>query len=167
MKVFWYALRTNSRSEKQVHERLQKQGYESFLPLMTTIKQWSDRKKKVVVPLISSYVFLQGTPKDLLNVVKIQGVVGVLRYLGKPAIVQEDEINNLKILTKNSEGAKKITPRSLANYAAVEVVDGPFKGLKGVYMATSGKQKVIVQVDVLNSFTEVTLPFEHIKEIVV
>lgn len=70
-------------------------------------------------------------------------------------------------LSKNSEGAKKINPRSLANYAAVEVVDGPFKGLKGVYMATSGKQKVIVQVDVLNSFTEVTLPFEHIKEIVV
>jgi len=167
LKVFWYALRTNSRAEKQVHERLQKQGYDSFLPLITTIKQWSDRKKKVVAPLISSYVFLQATPKELLAVVKIQGVVGVLRYLGQPAIVREDEINNLKILTENSEGAQKITPRSLVNYTAVVVVAGPFKGLKGLYKAVGGKQKVIVQVDVLNSFTEVTLPIEHIKEIVV
>jgi transcription antitermination factor NusG len=165
LKLFWYALHTHSRAEKQVHERLQKQGYESFLPLITTIKQWSDRKKKVVSPLVSSYVFLKGTPKDLLAVVKIQGVVAVLKHLGKPAIVQEVEINNLKILAENSEGTKNINPRSLANYAPVEVITGPFKGLKGVYIASSGKQKVIVQVDVLNSFTEVTLPLEHIKEI--
>ncbi|TXD56699.1 UpxY family transcription antiterminator [Polaribacter sp. IC066] len=165
LKLNWYALHTNSRAEKQVHERLQKQGYESFLPLITTVKQWSDRKKKVVVPLISSYVFMQGTAKDLLAVVKVQGVVAVLKHLGKPAIVQEVEINNLKILTKNSEGTKKVDAFKLANLTNVEVIAGPFIGLKGSYIETSGMHKVVVQVDVLNSFTEVTLPFEHIKEI--
>lgn len=165
MKLNWYALHTKSRAEKQVNERLQQQGYESFLPLITTVRQWSDRKKKVVVPLISSYVFMQGTSKDLLAVVKVQGVVAVLKHLGKPAIVQEVEINNLKILTKNSERTKRVDAFKLVNFTSVEVIAGPFIGLKGSYIETSGKHKVVVQVDVLNSFTEVTLPFEHIKEV--
>jgi len=71
----------------------------------------------------------------------------------------------LKILTKNSEGTKKINSFSLANFTNVEVIAGSFIGLKGAYIETSRQHKVVVRVDVLNSFTEVTLPFEHIKEI--
>ena len=49
----WYVVKTNSRAEKKVYERLEFLGLEVYLPLVITIKQWSDRKKKVEVPLIS------------------------------------------------------------------------------------------------------------------
>ena len=42
----WYVIKTNSRAEKKVEERLQMLGFEVFLPLQTSINQWSDRKKR-------------------------------------------------------------------------------------------------------------------------
>ena len=46
--INWYAIYTNSRAEKKVHQNLLLEGYSSFLPLKTTLRQWSDRKKKVI-----------------------------------------------------------------------------------------------------------------------
>ena len=42
----WLAIYTNSRAEKKVEERLIKEGIEAYCPTYTTVKQWSDRKKK-------------------------------------------------------------------------------------------------------------------------
>ena len=53
----WYVLYTKSRQEKKVAESLQAIGIEAFCPLVTVVKQWSDRKKKVQLPLINSYIF--------------------------------------------------------------------------------------------------------------
>jgi hypothetical protein len=61
----WYVIKTNSRAEKKVEERLQKLGFEVFLPLQTSLKQWSDRKKKVSIPLISSTLFIHSFESDL------------------------------------------------------------------------------------------------------
>jgi len=161
----WYAVYTNSRSEKKVYERLEAAGYDCFLPLVTTLKQWSDRKKKVSIPLIKSYVFIKGSNSDLNSVVQVPGVVAVLKYLGKPAIVKEAEIENLKILTNNSEAITTIAPCNLENGKPVQVIQGPFEGLIAVYITHRGKHRVIVEVEALNSFTEVTLPLSHIKEL--
>ena len=59
----WFAVYTQSRAEKKVFERLTKADFEAFLPLTTVVKQWSDRKKKVKVPLINSYVFVNTSKK--------------------------------------------------------------------------------------------------------
>ena len=56
IKENWYAIYTMPRAEKKVYERLVDIGVTSYLPLVTTIRIWSDRKKKVTSPLISSYV---------------------------------------------------------------------------------------------------------------
>ena len=54
----WYVLYTNPKAEKKVAEQLNKIGIETYCPLVTKIQQWSDRKKKIEVPLFSSYVFV-------------------------------------------------------------------------------------------------------------
>ena len=161
----WFAVYTKSRSEKKVFERLNDAGHESFLPLITEVKQWSDRKKKVKSPLIRSYVFVKVKKNDLVSIYNIPGVVTVLKHLGVPAIVTEVEINNLKILTNNSEATKTIEPCLLTNGKPVQVIHDPFEGLIAVYISNSGKHSVIVKVEALNSFTEITLPLSHIKKI--
>ena len=55
----WYAIFTKSRSEKKVYERLLDADIEAFLPIVKTVRQWSDRKKTVYLPLIPSYVFVK------------------------------------------------------------------------------------------------------------
>src|SRR5512139_3095594 len=71
----WYAIYTNPSAEKQVNERLLEAGVETFLPLQKTFRKWSDRKKLIEKPLLSSYVFVRVVPIDFPKVYTTQGVV--------------------------------------------------------------------------------------------
>lgn len=159
----WFAVYTKSRSEQKVFERLEKAGYKSFLPLITELRQWSDRKKKVKVPLISSYVFVNVKEKDLVAIYTVPGVVGVLKYLGLPAKITEVEINNLKIVADNREATKTIAPFLLTHGKPVQVIKGPFEGLIAVYLSNKGKHRIIVNIEALNSFTEISIPLSNIR----
>jgi|TARA_B110000967_G_C18813619_1_gene524971 transcriptional antiterminator RfaH len=159
----WFAVYTKSRSEQKVFERIEKAGYKSFLPLTTELRQWSDRKKEVKVPLISSYVFIKVNKKDLVDIYSIPGVAGVLKYLGLPAIITEVEINNLKIVANNRGATKTIAPFLLENGKSVQVIKGPFEGLIAVCLSNNGKHRIIVKIEALNSFSEISLPLSHIK----
>ena len=54
----WYAIYTKSRWEKKCAKTMQADGYTIYLPLIKTLKQWSDRKKMVEIPLIPGYIFV-------------------------------------------------------------------------------------------------------------
>lgn len=88
----WYVLYTKPRTEKRVAERLQEIGVEVYCPLITEIKQWKDRKKKLKTPLFKSYVFIKLEDKNRNQVFDVPGVVKYLFWLGKPAVVRNEEI---------------------------------------------------------------------------
>lgn len=155
----WFAVYTKPKTEKKVKQRLDAAGIECFLPLQTIVRQWSDRKKKVQIPLINSYVFVFTSIKNLVLVYEIQGVVGILKYLGQYAIVKHEEIENLKILSDNAVPLSNYTTTSqFSKGEKVTISSGPFKGLTAVYLKGSGKHKVIVEIETLGQFIEVTMP---------
>ena len=88
----WYVLYTKPRTEKRVAESLEHMGVEVYCPLITEIKQWKDRKKKLKTPLFKSYVFIKLEEKNRNRVFDVPGVVRYLFWLGKPAIVRNEEI---------------------------------------------------------------------------
>lgn len=96
----WYVVYTKPKWEKKVAERLNEIGIECYCPLITQVKQWSDRKKKTEVPLFNSYVFVHLEDVTRNSVFQISGVVRYLFWLGKPAIVKDEEINIIKISLK-------------------------------------------------------------------
>ena len=160
----WYAIYTRPRSEKKVHESLTQQGFHSYLPLTTTVRQWSDRKKKVQLPLISSYVFVKTTENNLNNTLPIQGVVRVLKHLGKPAIIKEYEIENLRILLEDTDNIIFIKDTHLKKGDSVFVEKGVFKGLIAECSEFNGKHRVIVRIEALGDLIEVNIPLSHIKK---
>ena len=93
----WYVVYTKPKWEKKVAEKLNEIGIECYCPLIIQIKQWSDRKKKVEVPLFNSYVFVQLEDTDRNSVFQISGIVRYLFWLGKPAIVRDEEIKIIKM----------------------------------------------------------------------
>ena len=99
----WYALYTKSRHEKKVTERLVSQGFDVFCPMIKTVKQWSDRKKKVTIPLMSSYIFIKVEEKNRTKVLSDSSVLNFVYWLGKPAIIKNNEIDRLKGLISNEE----------------------------------------------------------------
>ncbi len=88
----WYVLYTRPKAEKKVADTLEKLNIDVYCPMTTEIRQWSDRKKKITVPLFRSYVFVKLKEKDRGKVFEVPGVVRYLYWLGRPAIVRDVEI---------------------------------------------------------------------------
>ena len=92
----WYVVYTKPRWEKKVHALLLNRGLESYCPLNRTRKKWSDRIKWVDEPLFKSYVFVRIIDTDQLDVRMVGGVVNFVYWLGKPAIVRDEEISIIR-----------------------------------------------------------------------
>ena len=125
----WFVLYTKPQFEIKVAEALQKIGVRAYCPVYTQLKQYSDRKKKVTKPLLRSYVLVKIEDKDRDQVFEIPGVVRYVFWLGKPAIVREDEI---VLMENNLSGIyESISVSTLKKGAAYTIPDCPFKGLSG------------------------------------
>jgi transcription antitermination factor NusG len=126
----WFAIYTRPKNEKKVAEQLFKLGIDVYCPMVTQIKQWSDRKKKVESPLISSYVFVNLEEKDRSSVFEVHGIVRYLYWLGKPAIIQDHEI---ALLRDNLKGIlTSVEVEGLQPGDSLTISKGPFQGKEGV-----------------------------------
>jgi transcription antitermination factor NusG len=126
----WFAIYTRPKNEKKVAEQLFKLGIDVYCPMVTQMKQWSDRKKKVESPLISSYVFVNLDEKDRNTVFEVHGIVRYLYWLGKPAIVQDHEIALLKDSLKGILSSVEV--QGLQPGDSLTISKGPFQGKEGV-----------------------------------
>ena len=126
----WFAIYTRPKNEKKVAEQLFKLGIDVYCPMVSQIKQWSDRKKKVESPLISSYVFVNLEEKERNKVFEVPGIVRYLYWLGKPAIIQDNEIELLRDSLKGiltSVEVEGIQPGD-----SLTITNGPFQGKEGI-----------------------------------
>ena len=92
----WYVLHTRPRVEKKVEEQLLSLGITAYCPTRPEIKIWSDRKKRVDVPILPSMVLVNLDDKDINRVFECPGVVRYMFWLGKRAVVRQVEIDTLK-----------------------------------------------------------------------
>jgi len=100
-RTHWLVLYTNPRAEMKVAERLEKIGVEAYCPARMEIRQRSDRKKKICVPLLPSMVLVNIDEREKNKVFDVQGVVRYLYWLGQPAKVSADEVLTLKEVTED------------------------------------------------------------------
>ena len=127
----WYVVYTKPKWEKKVAEQLTKSGIECYCPLIIQERQWSDRKKKVEVPLFNSYVFVRLAENDRNSVFQSSGVVRYLFWLGKPAIVRAEEINVIKKWLNTSDAIDLMVDTYKIG-DAIQVESGPFTAQKAV-----------------------------------
>ena len=126
----WFAIYTRPKNEKKVVAGLEKIGIEVYCPMVKQLKQWSDRKKKVEVPLINSYVFVNIEESDRNIVFEIPGVVRYLFWLGKPAVIQEQEIEVLRASLKGILSTVEVNGIQPGDNLTIS--NGPFQGKEGV-----------------------------------
>jgi transcriptional antiterminator RfaH len=144
-KRFWYAIYTHSRAEKKVAQRIEEIGLEAFLPLQKCIRKWSDRRKIIDKPIISSYVFVKIRKPDIFKVLKISGVVKFIMFDGEPVKIPEEQMINLKILS-NSDADVFVTQEMFLKGDLVEVLYGSLAGLKGELVRVGKKRKVVMRI---------------------
>ena len=139
----WYVVYTKPRWEKKVAEKLTQIGIECYCPIITQVKQWSDRKKKIEVPLFNSYVFVQLKEGDRNSVFQIAGVVRYLFWLGKPAIVRDEEIKSIKDSLKASNIAE-VSVSSIQVGDRIKLESGAFSNQSAIVQEVSNTHCILV-----------------------
>lgn len=142
----WFVFYTKSRQEKKVTEILARRGFDVFLPLVKVVRQWSDRKKKVEVPLFNSYLFVNTEEHRLQEVLSVPGIAWTIRHDGKPAILREKEYRLIKRLLETGLTIEVVPLADVAPGDWVEVMDGPLKSAVGQVLAKNpGKFMVLLE----------------------
>ena len=159
----WYAIYTRPRAEKLVNQRLLEQGFETFLPLQRTYRIWSDRKKLVEIPLLSSYLFIKIKANNFHHVYRIQGIVKLISFEGKPVSIPEKQINNIRLLV-NSDAQFEVSSEKFAKGDNVEVISGSLVGLKGELIKVGKKNRVVIRIDKLDQNLLVKIPVAFLRK---
>lgn len=160
----WYAIYTNPRAEKKTASLLHQRGINVYLPLLKTLKQWSDRKKWVEEPLFRSYLFVYVSEREYLNVLQVQGVVKYISFSGKAAVIPDDQINNIKLLL-SSEAELEISEHHFEKGESVTVKTGPFAGLKGELIENKNSKRFLVRFEQLGKTITLNIPSIYLEPV--
>lgn len=164
MSAKWFALYTKSRAEKRVYEELVDKGITTYLPLDKKLKQWSDRKKWVEEPFIRSYIFVNIEFDNLDKALNTPGVVTVVRFEGKPAPVQEKQIEIIKSILNSNEDYE-ICSETFEPGEKVRVDGGLLKGLEGELVHHLNKFKVLVRIETINQNILIRINPSYLKKV--
>jgi transcription antitermination factor NusG len=168
----WYAVYTRSRWEKKVAELLTAKKIESYCPLVKTKKQWSDRKKIILEPLFTSYVFVNITDQEQLTIKQTDGIINFVHWLGKPAVIKNEEVEAIKNFLHHYQNVKLEKAQVNIN-DRVKIISGPLMQIEGdvievknksvkVYLPTLGFNMV---ADVIKSNIEIVNEPNHLRKI--
>ncbi|MBK7311178.1 MAG: UpxY family transcription antiterminator [Sphingobacteriaceae bacterium] len=156
----WRVLYVTSRSEKKVNQRLTDLGLESYVPLKTEKRRWSDRMKTVSTPLINGYVFVKVSEKERDIVFKAQGVLNYVRYNGGDATVRDIEITALKSIEEKGYFVEGALSQSLQKGDKVLIKYGPFKGLNGSVKSLANENVYFITIESIGYSLTVKVPEE-------
>jgi transcription antitermination factor NusG len=135
----WYVIYTKPRTEKKTAELLSQRNIEVYCPIQKQLRQWSDRKKWVEMVVIPSYVFVRCTEKERPFILQQPGVMNFVYWLGKPAVVRENEIVALQhFLDRHHED--KIELEEISPGMKIRIEGGPLHNKEGVVLNVNNKK---------------------------
>jgi transcription antitermination factor NusG len=156
----WYACFTRARHEKKVESRLQERSVEVYLPIVQRLQQWKDRKKLVSFALFPSYVFACFPLQRLQAVLSLPGVVTVVQQYGRPAVIRDEEIENVRRFSEVL-AASDFEPEVVYLPEAgdrVLIASGPFEGIVGTVVERRGRHRIAVGLEAIGRGLELDLP---------
>jgi len=130
----WYAVYTRPRCEKKVAEHFTKKNIESYCPLNRVIRKLSDRRKVVFEPLFTTFVFVKAAESEIATLRQTDGVVSLVYWMNKPAVVPEKEIEGIRIfLQEHYNVALQKTTININD--RVRITGGPLVAHEGQIMS--------------------------------
>ena len=157
-KLQWRVFYTAPRAEKKCEGRLLQQQIDIFLPKRVVVRQWKDRKKKVVEPLFPNYLFAHVDEPGRLQVLRTPGIVRCVSFGGALASLSEEEIDQLKITQNDPARLLPVDFPLPLRGTRVTVTEGPLKGLRGEVVSHRGDTHLILHVPGIRQAVRVNVP---------
>lgn len=159
----WFALYIKPQQEFKASANLGAKEIEYYMPTISVVKQWRDRKKKIIEPIIRGYIFINTDEKGRLIALQSSAVVRTVSFQGKPAVIPAWEIENLKRFL--SESRDFVVSNKLEIGTKVKITEGPFHDVVGVVTGSQEDKWLAVSIDLLKRSVMVRLPQESVVKV--
>ena len=141
---------TRPHHEKKVADGLLEKQIEAYLPTSKTLRQWSNKKKVIDMPLFPSYVFVYVRQmEEYYAGLNPGGALYYVKFGKQLARISDTIINNLKILT-SKVGDAEVSSNYFTQGQTLLIKEGPLSGLQCEVVQHKNKEKLLVRVDLLN-----------------
>ncbi|MGD0988057.1 MAG: UpxY family transcription antiterminator [Candidatus Sulfotelmatobacter sp.] len=153
----WYAVQTRSRHEKMVAQQLKSQGFVTFLPLSTELREWSDRQKLVEFPLFPGYAFVQLAygPQERLRVLRTEGVVNFVGTSGHGIAIPDKQIEHIQTLLVNKIPFENYP--FLKAGQRVRIRGGALNGTEGILVRQDADRMLVISVELIQRSLSIRL----------
>lgn len=141
----WYLVYTKPRQERVARTNLERQGYETYLPLMRKSLRRRGRRTTSIVPMFPRYLFihLDQSTDNWGPIRSTLGVVSVVRFGHEPARAPDGLVSYLHT-REDKEGVQTLPTQEIRPGTKVRIAEGVFMGYEGVYLARSSRERVVV-----------------------
>ena len=161
----WLVFYTKSRAEKKTSELLEKFGFQAYLPTHKVLRQWSDRKKKLEVPLFNSYIFVYELEAHIPEILKVPGISWNIRHNGKPAFLREKELQTIQRFIESGLTIEIDSAQDLEKGDQVKIMDGPLKGAIGFLSGEYNDQIFTIEVESIDQVMKVNVDKGLLKKL--
>lgn len=142
--ALWNVIYTRSKWEKKVDKLLKTQNINSFCPTVKARHRWVDRIKIIELPLFKSYLFVMANPKEQLQVKQTTGVVNFVLHCGKPASINNYEIERIRALVENYDNVEAVSLPRIKIGDNLKIQDGVLLDWQGEVLKIQGKSVVML-----------------------
>lgn len=160
----WYVIYTKPRWEKKVASLLQKKEVTFYCPLNKVSRTWSDRVKIIEEPLFKGYIFVYLSEQTKWDIKMVDGVINFIYWLGKPAVVKQTEIDNIKKFLHEFDNVK-VEDIGLQANDAVTVAQGVLMNYNGIVLQIKGKY-AIVKIDSMGISLVATMENKNLLKVI-
>jgi transcriptional antiterminator RfaH len=154
----WYLVYAKPRQEAVAQTNLERQGYETYFPRMRQVRRRAGRRVAVVGPMFPRYLFihLDDRTDNWGPIRSTIGVVSIVRFGHQAARVPDSLISVLRA-NEGADGLQYVPEVELRPGSRVRVMEGSLSGFEGIYLAKSGRDRVIVLLDIMGKTARTAL----------
>lgn len=157
----WHVVYTRPNAERKVASQITNMGIESYLPLYKVVKQWSDRKKKLELPLFPNYVFIRVDKVKRFDIFSIKEIVKFVTFESRPAVVPEAQLNKIKHLIERGEDMQ--SANFFEDGMKIKIKEGSFAGLEGVIVKKNNMLRLLIKVEPMMQAFSINISSHFLK----
>ena len=140
-----------------MYQHLIVRGFSSYLPTIKETHTWSDRRKKVEVPLFPGYVFVRLIAHNEWRV-KVLQAPGVVRFVGctlEGSAIPDDQLESVRTIVERNMPC--VSHPFLKVGQRVRVRGGALDGMEGIFLRRNSDDVLIISVDVIQRSMAVSI----------
>ena len=159
----WMALMVRPQRERIVQEGLEQKGLTTFLPMYWSAHRWSDRLKRLQVPLFPQYLFCRADRGIRTAVLRTPGVRSIVHFGAEVIPVPELEIEQIQRLVSSGVAIEPWPFLRLGQ--RVRIAGGPLCGLEGILAEVRNTTRVVVGLELLQRSVAVQLSRDQVRPV--